>query len=86
MNGRYIRFTRPLVATAVAATLFPALASAITISWTGGDFVSGVTAPDPLTSLDILEIGAGTAKRFVGGMHLDHVGLTEFHVLVEGYR
>ena len=66
MTGRYTRLTQSLAATAVAAILFPALASAVTITWTAGDFVTGLTAPEPLASPDILEIGAGTPKRFVG--------------------
>ncbi len=66
MDGRYTRLTYPLVTAAVVATLFPALASAITFTWTDGDFVTGVTAPEPMSSPDVLEIGAGSAKRFVG--------------------
>jgi fibronectin-binding autotransporter adhesin len=54
------------LAAAVASALFPALTLAVTFNWNGGDFITGVTAPEPMTALDDLQINAGSAKRFVG--------------------
>jgi len=46
------------------ALLIPRAGSADTFTWTTGNFVPGVTAPNPMTSPDVLEIKAGATKRF----------------------
>ena len=58
MDGRHHTLAYPLLAAAVAMTLAPTLAGAITLTWSSGDFVTGITAPEPLTALDILEINS----------------------------
>ena len=63
------RFVKPhLLALAVAAALTHPAASAAAFFWTTGDFVFGVTAPEPLLLGDTLFIQAGGTKRFVGGL------------------
>ena len=66
MNRTYDRLPKALLALVIGAAWLPGDANAVTFSWNSGDFVPGVTAPQPLTSLDTLEIGAGGVKRFVG--------------------
>src|SRR4051812_4149670 len=55
--------------TAAALGAMPALfiahaASATTYTWSAGIFAPGVTAPNPMTSPNVLEINNGTTKSF----------------------
>ncbi len=57
---------RPKLLAAALAAL-PSAALGASHSWSSGDFVPGVTAPNPLPAGDTLTIGSGGVKRFVGG-------------------
>lgn len=55
---------------AVAAACTAAMASpgvqAATFNWSGGNYLPGVTAPEPLPASDLLNINAGATKAFNG--------------------
>ncbi|MFN0184074.1 MAG: beta strand repeat-containing protein, partial [Aquabacterium sp.] len=66
MSRNLHRLTRPRALALAAAAVVAMPAHAIDFFWTSGDFVTGVTAPEPLLAGDTLFIQAGGLKRFVG--------------------
>ena len=55
---------RHLLAMAATLALAAPAAQALTFTWTGGNFVPGLTAPSPLGAADVLDINAGSGKFF----------------------
>ncbi|MBC7726973.1 MAG: hypothetical protein H7242_05060, partial [Microbacteriaceae bacterium] len=62
MNMQSLFCLSPLAAAALIALASPAFAA--TYTFNNGNYVPGVTAPDPLGATDVLNIGAGGSKFF----------------------